>query len=109
VGPRAGLDNVEKRKFLTVPGLELRPRSQSLSRHIYILTRDLQNTNHSTAALYAFYEFPSRGSSLLDGHVIFNRVVSMLLIYVVISMQENRSLHTHRKNVAVICIWLVES
>jgi hypothetical protein len=24
-GPRAGLDDVEKRKFLTVPGLELRP------------------------------------------------------------------------------------
>jgi hypothetical protein len=23
--PRAGLDNVEKRKFLTLPGLELRP------------------------------------------------------------------------------------
>jgi hypothetical protein len=25
VGPTAGLDNVEKRKFLTLPGLELRP------------------------------------------------------------------------------------
>jgi hypothetical protein len=25
VGPRAGLDHVEKRKFLTLPGLELRP------------------------------------------------------------------------------------
>jgi hypothetical protein len=25
VDPRAGLDTVEKRKFLTVPGLELRP------------------------------------------------------------------------------------
>jgi hypothetical protein len=35
MGPRAGLDNVEKRKFLTLPGLELRllglpARSQSL-------------------------------------------------------------------------------
>jgi hypothetical protein len=35
VGPRAGLNVVEKRKFLTLPGLELRPlgrpdRSQSL-------------------------------------------------------------------------------
>jgi hypothetical protein len=35
VGPRAGLDDVEKRKFLTLQGLELRPlgrpaRSQSL-------------------------------------------------------------------------------
>jgi hypothetical protein len=37
VGPRAGLDDVEKRKSLTLPGLELRPlgreaRSQSLFR-----------------------------------------------------------------------------
>jgi hypothetical protein len=35
VDPRAGLDDMEKRKFLTLPGLELRPigrpaRSQSL-------------------------------------------------------------------------------
>jgi hypothetical protein len=37
VDPRTGLDNVEKRKFLTVPGLQLRPLcrpayNQSLSR-----------------------------------------------------------------------------
>jgi hypothetical protein len=36
VGPRAGLDDVEKRKFLTLPGLELRPvRSPSLYRLSY--------------------------------------------------------------------------
>jgi hypothetical protein len=40
VDPRAGLDNVEKRKFLRLPGLELRPlscpaRSQSLYRLRY--------------------------------------------------------------------------
>jgi hypothetical protein len=40
VGPRAGLDDVEKRKFLTLPGLELRllgrpARSQSLYRLLY--------------------------------------------------------------------------
>jgi hypothetical protein len=40
VGPRAGLDDVEKRKFLTLPGLELRllghpGRSQSLYRLSY--------------------------------------------------------------------------
>jgi hypothetical protein len=40
VGPRKGLDDVEKRQFLTVPGLELRPlghpvRSQSLYRLRY--------------------------------------------------------------------------
>jgi hypothetical protein len=40
VGPRAGLDDAEKRKFLTLSGLELRPlsrpaRSQSLYRLRY--------------------------------------------------------------------------
>jgi hypothetical protein len=38
--PRTGLDNVEKGKFLTLPGLEFRPfgrpaRSQSLYRLFY--------------------------------------------------------------------------
>jgi hypothetical protein len=42
VDPRACLDNVEKRKFLTLPELELRPhgrpaRSQSLYRLSYIV------------------------------------------------------------------------
>jgi hypothetical protein len=41
VGPRAGLDDVKKKKFLTLPGLELRPldrpaRSQSLYRLRYL-------------------------------------------------------------------------
>jgi hypothetical protein len=40
VSPRAGLDYMEKRKFLTLPGLELRPlgrpaRTQSLYRLSY--------------------------------------------------------------------------
>jgi hypothetical protein len=40
MGPRAGLDDVEKRKFFILPGLELRPldraaRSQSLYRLRY--------------------------------------------------------------------------
>jgi hypothetical protein len=40
VGPKAGLDDVENRKSLTLPGLELRPlgrpvRSQSLYRLLY--------------------------------------------------------------------------
>jgi hypothetical protein len=40
VGPRAGLEDVENRKFSTLPGLELRPlrrpaRSQSLYRLPY--------------------------------------------------------------------------
>jgi hypothetical protein len=45
VGPRAGLDYVEKRKFLTPPGLELRPlgrpaSSQSLYRLDYRGSRE---------------------------------------------------------------------
>jgi hypothetical protein len=44
---RAGLDGVEKRKFLTLPGLELRPlgspaRSQSLYRLLYLGTQPLE-------------------------------------------------------------------
>jgi hypothetical protein len=42
VGPRADLDDVEKRKFLTIPGLELRTlsspaRSQSLYRLPFVI------------------------------------------------------------------------
>jgi hypothetical protein len=49
VGPRAGLDEVEKRKFLTLPGLELRPlglpgRSQFLCRLSYFCSRNLPRT-----------------------------------------------------------------
>jgi hypothetical protein len=45
VGPRAGLDDVEKRKFLTLLGLELRPlgrpaRSQSLYQLHYPSSHD---------------------------------------------------------------------
>jgi hypothetical protein len=32
VGPRAGLDDVEKRNFSTLPGLELRPLGRRASR-----------------------------------------------------------------------------
>jgi hypothetical protein len=52
VGPRAGLDEVEKRKFLTLWGLELRPlglpaRSQSLYRLSYpgSIKIDFRETN----------------------------------------------------------------
>jgi hypothetical protein len=33
VGPRAGLDDVEKSKFLTLPGLKLRPLSRPAYSH----------------------------------------------------------------------------
>jgi hypothetical protein len=60
VGPRAGLGDVEKRKFMTLPGLELRPlgrpaRSQSVSRVrtelVHILITGLCIAYHSLPAL----------------------------------------------------------
>jgi hypothetical protein len=33
VGPRTGLDDVEKKKFLTLPGLELQPFGRPTRRH----------------------------------------------------------------------------
>jgi hypothetical protein len=57
VGPRAGLDDVENRKHLTLPGLELqhlgRPaRSQSLYRLCYPVSVEpqiIENTNQGQA------------------------------------------------------------
>jgi hypothetical protein len=58
VGPKAGLDEVEKRKFLTLPGLELRPldrpaRSQSL----YRLRYPRSNINNNTWMTYYYYYY----------------------------------------------------
>jgi hypothetical protein len=49
VDPRAGLEDVEKRKFLTLPGLELRTlvrpsRSQSLYRLRYPGSQEVNST-----------------------------------------------------------------
>jgi hypothetical protein len=57
---RAGLDDVEKRKFLTLMGLELRPlsrpsRSQSLYRPCYPL--DLQGLDKIMETLQILYIF----------------------------------------------------
>jgi hypothetical protein len=62
VGHRAGLDGVEKRKFLTLLGLELRPaRSQSLYPLRYLgsqqnvkLTLNLRDFGHVTLHLSNF-------------------------------------------------------
>jgi hypothetical protein len=56
VGHTAGLDDVEKRKFLTLPGLELRPlgrpaRSQSLYRLRYVKTLRVYFSRVRTFAL----------------------------------------------------------
>jgi hypothetical protein len=49
VGLRAGVDDVKKKKFLTLPGLELRPLgvpppSQSLYRPHYLMVRGLSSS-----------------------------------------------------------------
>jgi hypothetical protein len=54
VGSRAGLDDLEKRKFFTLPGLELRPfgrpvRSQSLYRLSYSGSQNFLNIRHLTS------------------------------------------------------------
>jgi hypothetical protein len=55
VDPRAGLDDVEKRKFLTLPGPELRPlgrpaRSQSLHRLSYPGSRLIKQRDYDIKA-----------------------------------------------------------
>jgi hypothetical protein len=60
VGPRAGLGYVEKRKFLTLPGLELRPlsrpaRSMSLFFFFCICFLRLCVTNQLVAYLVTCY------------------------------------------------------
>jgi hypothetical protein len=73
VGPRAGLDDVEKKKFLTLPGLEIRPlsrtiRSQSLYRLRYPgfrnVWRGVQTMKflimHFSPSLYYFFPLSSK-------------------------------------------------
>jgi hypothetical protein len=63
VGSRTGMDDLKKRKFLNLPGLELRPfgrpaRSQSLYRLRYPGSMCLQDTaffNIKTAGIFSHY------------------------------------------------------
>jgi hypothetical protein len=48
VGPRADLDDTEKRKFLTLPGLELQPLGHpACSQLLYWLTMDILDAYNS--------------------------------------------------------------
>jgi hypothetical protein len=69
VGPRAGLDDLEKRKFLTLPGLKLRflgrpARSQSLYRLAYpgslvVLHTDINiKSKHCVSGNHVAWLFP---------------------------------------------------
>jgi hypothetical protein len=57
VDPKAGLDDVEKKKFLTLPGLELRPlphsaRSQSLYRLRYPRSNKGLSSHNNNIIIY---------------------------------------------------------
>jgi hypothetical protein len=66
VGPRAGLDDVEKRKILSLLGLELRPlghpaRSQSLCR---LSSPGSLSSNESNVVLINLYLFKSDNTEI---------------------------------------------
>jgi hypothetical protein len=72
VDPRAGLDDVENIKFLTLQGLELRPfvppaRSQSLYRNKES-RRSLLLRNYADFTVWIFFVFFYRQISLEDFH-----------------------------------------
>jgi hypothetical protein len=74
VDPRAGLDDVEKRKFLTLPGLKLRPlerpaRSQSLYRLL----------SHGSIMSFRFYYFVLYVFSLL---LFFVHIFCIIVFFV---------------------------
>jgi hypothetical protein len=63
--PRAGLDDVEKRKFLTLPGLELRPLGRpARSRSLYRLRFPGSSFEGEREKLYLrFWRFPGSARS----------------------------------------------
>jgi hypothetical protein len=74
VGPRAGLDDPEKRKFLTLPGLELRPlshlaRSMWLYRLLYLFSASTK-----TVLFCAVVIWPLK---LLQANYKFMKLLSM--------------------------------
>jgi hypothetical protein len=90
VDPRAGLDDVEKRKFLTLLGLELRPigrlaRSQSLYRLSYLGPPNSgihSNGNYLYIYILFFNLFMCLTTYLV---VCLHICLSVLLIHVVIT------------------------
>jgi hypothetical protein len=91
VGPRTGLDDVEKRKFLTLPGLELRPlrrldRSQSLYRLNYpdsssqkypatCTKLDTLSPQAELTSRYAVWYSPRFEGSRVQSFVIYNNTI----------------------------------
>jgi hypothetical protein len=57
VGPRAGLDDVEKKKFLTLPRLELRPFDRPARRQsLYRLRYPGSPQNSVTGLIFIFFQ-----------------------------------------------------
>jgi hypothetical protein len=73
VGPRAGLDDVEKRKFLTLPGLELRPAVAQSVASRYTDCAIPPPSKHSTLAILPTCPDDEWGTILL-GQAIFTFV-----------------------------------
>jgi hypothetical protein len=110
VGPRAGQDAVEKRKFLILPGLELRPfgrqsRSQSLCRLSYpgrpilaslCFTLDSRNITLYSSAVNALSDLfimhiDGRLVPSLYRHVTIRRI---LAVYILLIHYQMKSVHT---------------
>jgi hypothetical protein len=88
VGPRTGLDDMEKRKFLPSPGLELRPLdsttlSQSLYRLCYPGFNKSPITYKTSRLAPSSYHVPNTvefnvGSSRIDHQVSVKEVATLL-------------------------------
>jgi hypothetical protein len=67
--PRAGLDNVEKGEFCTLPGLELRPLGRAArSQSLYRLRYAGSPTNHEY-----FYYYLLTAIGLMPSGSVYNR------------------------------------
>jgi hypothetical protein len=79
VDPRAGVDDLEKRKFLTLPGLELRPlsrpaRSQSLYRLSYPGSYMLQQQYYKINNMFKQTYYSLLNNTAISKSEIFRRL-----------------------------------
>jgi hypothetical protein len=72
VDPRAGLDDMEKRKFLTLPGLELRPLSRPVRSQVLFSQNILRDRASKQAKAVSFHTVPN---SLFTNHPTIRRLV----------------------------------
>jgi hypothetical protein len=90
VGPETGLDDVEKRKFLNLPGLELRPlgrpaRSQSFTDFVVIrITKRFIHNMHVGMAMFVCpcLRQPASFSSRTPGRISIKSDMKVMLLEV---------------------------